>query len=36
MLGNQPMAVPGVDVPYVVVQQLNLPYGPPPGLAWPY
>ncbi|CAL2239245.1 unnamed protein product [Prunus armeniaca] len=22
--------------PDVVVQQLDLPYGPPPGLAWPY
>ncbi|CAL2228296.1 unnamed protein product [Prunus armeniaca] len=25
--------IPNLDV---VVQQLNLPYGPPPGLAWPY
>ncbi|CAL2258210.1 unnamed protein product [Prunus armeniaca] len=25
--------IPNLDV---VVQQLDLPYGPPPGLAWPY
>ncbi|CAL2228306.1 unnamed protein product [Prunus armeniaca] len=25
--------IPNLDV---VVQQVDLPYGPPPGLAWPY
>ncbi|CAL2255413.1 unnamed protein product [Prunus armeniaca] len=25
--------IPNQDV---VIQQLDLPYGPPPGLAWPY
>ncbi|CAL2256309.1 unnamed protein product [Prunus armeniaca] len=29
-------AIARIPNPDVVVQQLDLPYGPPPGLAWPY
>ncbi|CAL9019199.1 unnamed protein product, partial [Prunus brigantina] len=29
-------AMARIPNPNVVVQQLDLPYGPPPGLAWPY
>ncbi len=29
-------AMARIPNPDVVVQQLDLPYGPPPGLAWPY
>ncbi|CAL2246870.1 unnamed protein product [Prunus armeniaca] len=29
-------AMAKIPNPDVVVQQLDLPYGPPPGLAWPY
>ncbi|CAL2260679.1 unnamed protein product [Prunus armeniaca] len=29
-------AIARIPNPDAVVQQLDLPYGPPPGLAWPY
>ncbi|CAL9012721.1 unnamed protein product, partial [Prunus brigantina] len=29
-------AMARIPNPYVVVQQLDLPHGPPPGLVWPY
>ncbi|CAL2229124.1 unnamed protein product [Prunus armeniaca] len=29
-------AMARIPNPDVVVQQLDLPYGPPPGLPWPY
>ncbi|CAL8151513.1 unnamed protein product [Prunus armeniaca] len=29
-------AIARIPNPNAVVQQLDLPYSPPPGLAWPY
>ena len=33
---DQESAMARIPNPDPVIQQLDLPYGPPPGLAWPY